>query len=232
MKISTNTLEILRNFSTINENLYVQAGNVLRTVSGPNNVMGRAELEEEFPRDFGIYNLKEFLSVLSLVNEPELEFHENYLVVKGGPSKIRYYYTDKDMLSYPPRDLDIPEDDLGFVLTKEDMDKIRSAARAFRYNELVATPCQTDSEKITLSVTDTEYESHCFSIDVVASKPVSSDFHLIWEIDILRFLPGDYEVVVSQKLISAMISQDKNLTYWVALKKKGSYYKELKNVAA
>ena len=94
MELNEKTLEILRNFATINQNILVKQGKPLRTISEARNVLAKAEIEEEFPLDFGVYNLNEFIGALSLVDKPNLSFKENYVEIgdSSGRSKIKYFF--------------------------------------------------------------------------------------------------------------------------------------------
>jgi hypothetical protein len=224
MKLSEDTLELLRNFAQINENIYFQKGNVIRSLAETKNIMAKATIAETIPMDFGIYNLGEFLKIMSLVDDPELQFEEKSLVITGGGSKARYYYSDPETLTYPPHDLPEPSANLVFTLTKATMDKIRAAANAFRYNEMVVT--SNGDGSIGIGVTDENFASaHSFTTRIEGANYDSGhSFRFVWEISNFRFLPHDYVFRVSKDLRSTMTSTKTDLTYWIAMKKKSSEY--------
>ena len=103
MKLTQKTFSILKNFSSINQSLYVTKGNVLRTMSEMKSVMAEAEIQEMFPQDFGIYDLNQFLGVLSLFEEPDLDFDTSYVRIKGGQNaSSNYFYADKATIRTMP----------------------------------------------------------------------------------------------------------------------------------
>ena len=111
MELNDKTLAVLKNYATINPNVVINEGNVLKTISEAKNVLSSAELDDTFPKTFGIYDLNEFLNVLSLVDSPNLKFEDNYVLVSdcSGRTRIKYFYSDIDMLTVPSKDIIMPE---------------------------------------------------------------------------------------------------------------------------
>ena len=120
MKLSNKTIDVLKNFSGINQNILIKEGTKLRTMSTMKNILGEADITESFPKGFGIYDLNEFLGVLTLANDPEIEFNnDSYLTIRGGHSKVQYFFSDPSILVTPPEIFNAPETDVSFKVTKE-----------------------------------------------------------------------------------------------------------------
>ena len=223
MELSSRTVEILRNFSTINPNIVVNGGNVLKTMSIAKNIVSRAEIEETFPNTFGIYDLSEFLSVLSLVDRPSITFGENFCTVSDGSglSSVKYFYSDPEMLSAPKKDIVMPECEVKFLLTNETLSKIKRASSALGYDNISIRP---NGNSIEINVVDAnDSTSNSYSVLVEGSFPEVTDFNCIMGVGNMKLLGGDYEVSVSTKLISHFKSTDSDTQYFIALEKSSTY---------
>jgi len=223
MELSSRTVEILRNFSTINPNIVVNGGNVLKTMSIAKNIVSRAEIEETFPNTFGIYDLSEFLSVLSLVDRPSITFGDNFCTVSDGSglSSVKYFYSDPEMLSAPKKDIVMPECEVKFLLTNETLSKIKRASSALGYDNISIRP---NGNSIEVNVVDAnDSTSNSFSVLVEGSFPEGADFNFIMGVGNMKLLGGDYEVSVSTKLISHFKSTDSETQYFIALEKSSTY---------
>lgn len=223
MELSNRTVEILRNFSTINPNIVVNGGNVLKTMSIAKNIVSRAEIEESFPNTFGIYDLSEFLSVLSLVDRPSITFGESFCTVSDGSglSSVKYFYSDPEMLSAPKKDIVMPECEVKFLLTNETLSKIKRASSALGYDNISIRP---NGNAIEVTVVDTnDSTSNSFSVLVEGSFPEGADFNFIMGVSNMKLLGEDYEVSVSTKLISHFKSITSETQYFIALEKSSTY---------
>lgn len=214
--------QVLKNFAGINPNIVVEKGNTIRTLSEGRNVFGKATVDVDFPIKFGIYDLNEFLSVLSLVDEPKLTFSESSCTVADttGRSNIRYFFTDTDHLTTPTKDIKMPDADVMFNIGNDTLNKIKRAASSLGHSELSITP---NNGSIALTVFDSENPtSNTFSVDV-DGRYSTDKFNLILSIANLKVLPGDYQVDISSKLISHFTSTESGVEYWIALEKTSSY---------
>ena len=223
MELSSRTVEILRNFSTINPNIVVNGGNVLKTMSIAKNIVSRAEIEENFPNTFGIYDLSEFLSVLSLVDNPSITFGENFCTVSDGSglSSVKYFYSDPEMLSAPKKDIVMPECEVKFLLTNETLSKIKRASSALGYDNISIRP---NGNSIEIAVVDTEDStSNSYSILVEGQFPIDEGFNFVMGVNNMKLMGEDYEVSISTKLISHFRSITSNTQYFIALEKSSSY---------
>ena len=115
MKLSKNTFSILKNFSSLNSNILVKEGNVLKTLTPAKNVMAEATVEEDFATQFGIWDLGKFLGTISLFSDPDFEFEEGYVSIKGSNnSLIKYFYSEPSLLTVPTKEIDMPDTVVSF----------------------------------------------------------------------------------------------------------------------
>ena len=215
MKLSDSTLSILRNFAGINNSILVKKGNRLRTISVAKNILAEANLNEEFPSDFALYDLNQFLNVNnSLFRNPELDFTDKgYVVISEGKSKQTFFFADPNVIVTPPdKDITLPTEDVCFELSTEQLDKLLKAAAI---NQLPDFSAIGKNGKVTLVVRDKKNDtSNNFNIVVGETE---SEFSFNFKVENIKILPGTYDVVVSQKLLSRFTSKNHDLTYYIAL---------------
>jgi hypothetical protein len=223
MELNENTLSVLKNFSSINQNLLVRQGNTVRTMSEARNVMATALLETEFPQDFGVYDLNEFIGVLSLVDGPRLSFEEECVTIgdSTGRSKVKYFFSPEETLTTPTKNINMPDADVKFTLTADTLNKLRRAASTLGHTEVSITG---NNGVLSLSVIDGQNStSNAFSIDIDGEYNQDAKFNFVLNISNLKLLAGDYEVEISSKLISKFAHKEVNVSYWIALEKTSTY---------
>ena len=223
MNISENTIQILKNYGTINPNFMARQGNTITTISEAKNILSSCSIEEEFEQDMGIYDLNEFLNVLSLVDQPKLDMEEKWCTIKDstGRSKVKYFFTDPEMLTTPTDKMISNaaanlEFAISFTLDNDTLSKIKRAAGALGHSSM-KIDCHAENS-IQLTVFDAENPtSNTFAIEV----PGQGTEHGTWVINInnLKIVPGDYEVKISNKNISNFDNKEKPIQYWIALEK-------------
>jgi hypothetical protein len=215
MKLSDSTLSILKNFAGINNSILVKKGNRLRTISVAKNILAEANLGEEFPSDFALYDLNQFLNVNnSLFRNPELDFTDNgYVVISEGESKQTFFFADPNVIVTPPdKEITLPTEDVCFELSTEQLDKLLKAAAI---NQLPDFSAIGRNGKVNLVVRDKKNDtSNNFNIVV---GQTDSEFTFNFKVENIKILPGTYDVVVSQKLLSRFTSKNHDLTYYIAL---------------
>lgn len=224
MQLTEQTLNVLRNFASINSNVVINEGNLLKTISEAKNLLATTTLDVEFPQTFGIYDLNEFLSVLSLVDSPNLTFNEDYVLVgdSSGRSRIKYYFSDLDILTKPSKDIVMPECEVSFVFDRATMSKVKKAASVLGHTDMSVSVID---DVLSLSVIDNnDKTANVFSTDV-DGKFTSTNFNFVFSISNLKMIDADYEVFISSKLISnfVCINDNANLQYWCALEKSSFY---------
>lgn len=227
MKLTEDTTQVLKNFSSINSNIVFQTGNTVSTISEARNILSTASVDVSFPSEFGIYDLNEFLGVLSLVDEPEIKIEDKFAVVgdSTGRSKIKYFFTDTEMLTAPnPAMLEkaqaMNDFEVSFTLDQDTFNKIKRAASALGHTSVSIT---ASDGSIALTVFDPENTtSNTFTIELAGTYE-SEDFNFIINIQNMKILPGDYNVGLSSKLMSRFTHSEKNVNYWIALEKTSTY---------
>ena len=222
MELSENTIGILKNYAAINSNIVIKPGNNISTISEAKNILASVDLPEEFTQEIGVYDLNEFLGVLGLVDTPRLKFNDDHVVIgdSSGRSKIRYYFSDKEMLTTPSKPVVMPEADVKFHLDNDTLNKIKRAAAALGHKELSITP---GNNCVTLTVTSSDNSTaNTFSIDVTGESK-SDTYNFILNISNLKMIAGNYDVDISSKLISQFSNTDSPVKYWIALEKNSKY---------
>jgi hypothetical protein len=219
MKISSETINILKNFSGINANLVFKPGKELKTLSEAKTIMATASILEDFPVEFGVYDLNEFLSLFSLMDEPELEFDDKFLTMSDGSQKIKYFYSEIDILTQPTKDINMPECEVVLDISSANLDKIRKAAAVLGHSELSFS---SQGDNVVASVfNEKDATANTFDIDLGTTS--NEIFNYVFSISNLKMLQGDYKVSISSKLISNWRNADNPLDYFIALEKSSSF---------
>ena len=214
MKLSDSTLSLLKNFSTINQSILFKKGNRLRTISVMKNILAEATISEELPQDFGIYDLGQFLNGMALHQSPELDFkNEGHVVIREGKMRSKYFFADPNVIITPPdKPIELPSEDVSFELSTDQLDKLLKAAGIYQLPDLSVVGGEG---VVKVLVRDKKNDtSNDFSIIVGDTE---SEFSFNIKVENIKILPGTYEVVVSQKLLSRFNSNNYNLTYYIAL---------------
>ena len=214
MKLSESTLSVLKNFSTINQSILFKQGRKLRTMSVMKNILAEVTIDEELPKDFGIYDLNQFLNGMGLHQSPELDFaNDSYVVIKEGKMRTKYFFADANVIITPPdKPLELPSEDVTFDLSTDQLDKLLKAAAVYQLPDLSAVG---ENGVVKLVVRDKKNDtSNDFAITVGETE---STFSFNFKVENIKILPGTYEVVVSQKLLSRFTSKNHDLTYYIAL---------------
>ena len=227
MNLSEQTVSILKNFSTINQNLLVKQGKVLKTMSAMKNIVATAEVEEEFS-EFAIYDLNEFLSALSLFTKPELLFKDNFVVMSETGSKgksLKYWFSDPSVVTSPTKELTMPSSEVTFEFSSGTLSEVTKAAAVIGAPDMVLEAMDIGSAvlKVTDKKNDTanSYASH---LKIENEDPHRNVPYKFWfKVENLKLLPGSYDVQVSEKRISHFQNQKLPVGYFIALEPESSY---------
>lgn len=221
MKLSDETLSVLKNFSAINPNLVVNEGSEIKTISVAKNILAKASVPEAFPKSFGIYDLNEFLGAVNMFPDADLSFGDASCVINFGGRKINYYFSDPSILTTPSKDITMPKSEIKFRLNEDDLDALRKAASTFGVQGVMVCG-EEGGSGITIKVTDpANPTSNSFELDVNPeglSRPDGA-FQMVFNIGNFKFAAGDYDVSLSSKLISNFKNTNGAIEYWVALEK-------------
>ena len=214
MKLSDKTLSVLKNFSTINQSILFKQGNKLRTISVMKIILAEANISEEIPKDFGIYDLSQFLNGLSLHQSPELDFENaGHVVIKEGRMRSKYFFADPNVIITPPeKAIDLPSEDVSFELRTEQLDKLLKAAGIYQLPDLAVV----GGEGVVKIVVRDKKNDTSNEFAVVVGE-TDKEFSFNFKVENIKILPGTYDVIVSQKLLSRFVSKNHDLTYYIAL---------------
>jgi hypothetical protein len=211
MKINNKTLNILKNFATINPSIIVKPGNILKTISSSKTILARAEVPDTFEYPFAIYNLSQFIGCISMFTDPDLDFDESSVTISDAKNKIVYHYADSSIILAPPdKDINIPSVDAEFKISATD---IPSVAKALSILELTEIAFVGDGDNIFIQAVDSKNpSSNQYSVKVGATDKV---FKAIFKPDNLKMIPDDYIVTLSSKGLSKFTGTE--ATYYVAI---------------
>ena len=225
MKLSNETISVLKNFASINQGILFKKGKVIKTVSSQKTILAEATIGEEIPVDFGVYDLNNFLSVVSLhKDEPSFDFDEKHvkIVGNGGRSNIKYRFCDAKMIVSPPeKGIKMSEPEISFVLKESDLDWVLRAASVLGSPQVAV---ESDGSKINLVTFDSSNDSaHTDSLEVADGN--GDTYKMIFKTENLKMIPGDYEVSISSQGISNFKNKNVNLQYWIATEQGSSFTK-------
>lgn len=227
MKLSKHTIEVLKNFSTINPNIVVSPGQQLKTIAEAKNILASAEITEDFAQEFGIYDLNEFLSAINLVGDPELSFEESFVKLQADASiphkgSVKYFFSEKDILTSPSKEVDMPDPEFSIQIEEDSLNQIRKAAAILGHNELALSG---EDGVITAKVLDDkDSTANIFELELDRNNDCKNKFTFIVNISNLKLLPGDYYVSISSKLISHWTNSHIPVNYYIALEKGSEFH--------
>ena len=219
MKLSNETKEVLKNFSTINQNLVIKEGSSISTMSAMKNIIANASVSENFPKEFAIYDLNEFLAALSLFDKPELDFKDDFVVITEEGSKgksLKYWYSDPSVVTTVTKDITMPSTEVTFTQSSDELSHITKAAAVIGAPDMVL-------ENGSLKVTDKKNQTaNAFSMDVAQSD--SDVNYAFWfKVENLKLMSGTYDVSVSSKKISHFKNTSVDIEYYIALEPESHY---------
>ncbi len=218
MKLSSQTINVLKNFSTINQNLVIKEGSDITTMSAMKNIVAKAKVDEAFTKEFAIYDLNEFLSALSLFGTPDLDFQDDFVVIteEGSSKSLKYWYSDPSVVTTPTKDITMPSNEVQFDFSSDTLAEITRAASVIGAPDMVL-------ENGKLKVTDkknTTANDFALDLDVPDSEV---DYKFWFKVENLKLLPGSYGVEVSSKNISKFTNSNVEIEYFIALEPESSY---------
>jgi len=221
MKLSEKTIDLLENFSSINQSILVKKGSKLRTISVMKNILAEADIDENFEKDFGIYDLPQFLNGVGLMNDPDIDLkHDSYMIIREGKTtKVKFAFADPEVIITPPeKAITLPSQDVCFQLESVQLQKLLKASSVYQLPDLAAVG---DGETITLMVRDKKNDnSNEFALTV---GKTDKTFEFNFKIENIKLIPGSYDVVISKKLLSKFTNHSYNLDYYIALEPDSTY---------
>lgn len=214
--ISQKTMMVLKNFGTINGSILIRKGNQLKTISVGENSIAKYTCEETFPQTFGIYDLNQFLSGLSLFTDPILDFsNDEYVTIRGGGRSAKYYFSSPEITlkAAPEKDVTFPAADMEFCISQEDISALHKASAVYSIADL---KFHSIGGSVILSLVDKENEtSNVFSLELPGDN--TGEYEFFMKMENIRLLPGNYRVKISKHLITEWKHSALDLTYYIAL---------------
>lgn len=221
MKLSEDTINLLKNFSAINPNMVFKAGNTINTISEAKNILATAQITETIEKTFGIYDLTEFLAAIALVEDPELTLNESSITIKHGGTSMQYFYSEPSILTAPTKMVTMPKPDVVLSLSADVINKIKRASAVFGHATLAITG---DDGIVSVSILDPKNPSaNKYSILVDEANDCTESFSFVMAIGNLKMLPGDYTISISSKLISHFKNNSTPVEYYIALDKTSTF---------
>jgi hypothetical protein len=216
MRLSKETHNILKNFAAINSNILILPGNQLKTISAGKNIYVEAKVAEDFDVEVPIWDLNKFLGIVSMFNNPDLEFHDNHVVITNGRSSVTYYYSERSLLTVPTRELKMPKAAIQFDLDEKDLNEILKASSILQVSDLRMVG---ENGKFTISVDDSSQStSNNFEI-VIDENYTGNDFEGTINVSEMKFIPGSYTVELTDTVISKFTHKSLDLSYYIAIKR-------------
>jgi len=216
MKLNQTTQDILKNFSEINTNILIKPGSELNTISTMKNILAKATINESFDKEFGIYDLNEFLSVVSSLDKPELTLQEKHMTIstEGSRSKVKYFYSDPSVIVSPTKDVNMPESDVTFSLSESNLAQLRKMAAILSSPDLALVG--TKGGDVVLKVCDKKNDTSN-KFDIVVGENATANYTFYFKVENLKMISGDYDVAVSSKSIAHFTNTKLPIEYWIAL---------------
>lgn len=218
MKLSERTVQILKNYASINQSLQFNEGNVLRTISPTKTVLVKATLEDEIPSTFAIYDLNRFLGTISMFNKPVFDIGEKKVNIKEDGRNVSYSFADPSILHLPPeRDIELDSVDVSFELKQEQLDEVLRAMGIMGLPNLVIAG---EDGKIILRATDVKNAgSDKYDIDVGTTEKTFNAVYVAENIN--KLIAADYDVSITSAGVSSFKTTD--VEYWIAIEQSSSF---------
>ena len=222
MQLNKVTHDILKNFSEINTNILIKPGSELNTISTMRNIFAKATITETFDNEFGIYDLNEFLSVVSSLDKPSLTLQDKYMTIstEGSKSKAKYFYSDPSVIVSTQKDVTMPESDVTFTLTESNLAQLQKMAAILKAPDLALIG--TKGGDVVLKVCDKKNDTSN-KFDIVVGENATADYTFYFKVENLKMMAGDYDVAVSSKSISHFKNTKLPIEYWIALEPDSIY---------
>lgn len=221
MKLTKTTLEILKNFADINGNLAIRAGSTLSTIAESTNILASADIEETFDRDFGIYDLSDFLGVYGLLPDADLTFGTDSITLSSGRSRAQYRYADINILTYPKREIKMPSTEIALNLCADTITTLRRASSVLGVGVLAIRGV---GDEVQLRVCDTANAgANTFTTVLDEKNTTGREFDIRIDVASLKMIPGSYTLNLTWAPISQWVHANGHVKYHIALKKESTF---------
>jgi hypothetical protein len=216
MKFSAKTLQILKNFSTINPSIMFNTGNLISTISPQKTIMAKATITETIEKDFGIFDLNRFLGILSLFNDPELLLCENYVKITDGHKSVNFIYADPITMILPPnKEIKIGDAYVDVSLSADNLQNLMKAAAVLQLPEIAVVG--EDGKLLCKAIDSKNPSNNSFEL---AMKDIDKTFKIIFACNNLKMMSGSYDIKIA-KGIGHFVSDD--IQYWITTESNSTY---------
>ena len=222
MQISKQTLDILDNFSEINSSILIKPGNKLETISEMKNILAIANVTENFSSEFGIYDLTEFLNLVTsdIFQNGKFDFDEKYLTLVNGKATSKYFYAAAINITSPAKTITMPDAEIKFEFKEEDLSSVKDMAAILHKQDIAI---RSLNGNIVISVLEKKDDTSSTFDLVLGDNNNSGEFCMYFKEEYLKILKGNYDVEISSQSISHFKHQDLDLEYWIALEPDSMY---------
>lgn len=220
VKLTKETLEVLKNFASINSNILIKKGSTLSTISPVKNVLSEAKVTENFPVEFGMWDLNKFLGIVSLFTDPEFVFEQKYVTISSKNSSVRFFYSEPKLLTVPTKKIQMPNTIVEFELKQKDFSELLKAAAVLQLPDICVRSNNDRIEMVALDKKDSTSNFYCIDLGENTSD---KSFTLYIKAENMKMIPGDYDVSIGEKVVSRFTSKNRYLTYWIALESESTY---------
>ena len=213
MQISSDTINVLKNFSDINQNILVKSGKTLTTISTMKNILAEAEISDTMPQEFAIYDLPEFLRTIDMFSKPSLNFDgESHVEVVEGKQKVKYFFADKSVIVAPTKSITMPDTFVSFTFTKDMFEQVMKGINTMGLPDVAVVG---DGTAIKMIATDKKNKSsNTYSVDICESDKVFTGY---FKAENFKMITDDYDVAISSQKISHFVNRTRPVKYWIAL---------------
>lgn len=215
MQLSSDTINVLKNFADINQNILVKQGTTLTTISTMKNILAEADISDSIPQEFAIYDLPEFLRAIDMFQKPALNFDgESHVVIQDGNSKqkIKYFFADKSVIVAPTKSITMPDTFVSFTFKKDMFEKLVKGITTLGLPDVAVIG---DGTSIKMIATDKKNKSsNTYSVDICESD---KNFTAYFKAENFKMVTDDYDVAISSQKISHFVNRSKPIKYWIAL---------------
>ena len=222
MKLSSYTTSVLKNFATINQNLVIKEGSELLTMSAMKNIVAKATVEENFPKELAIYDLNEFLAALSLFKSPILDFDDQFVTINeetDPKKKLKYFYSDPSVVQSPSKTITMPSEEITFELNSNSLSEMKRAASVIGAPDMVLEKLNGSSSLVAKDKKNDTANN--YSSDIITKG--DGEFKFFFKVENLKLMDGSYDVSISSKNISNFKSKNSQVEYWIALEPESTY---------
>lgn len=219
MKISKKTFDIFKNFSGIRSSIYVEAGNVIRTVSAAKNIMAEAKVDEDFKKPFAIFDLGKFIATTSLFQNPEYQFDDKSVTIKStNGSSVNYFYADEKLVEKINKTIKMPTITVAFALTANQIAEILKASSVLQLDTICIRPTDNGNIEIVSFDRKVGLNSSSNNFSMVLSETTDNQFKILIDIELLKMQTDDYQVEIGGTSVAKFTGKTNAVTYWIALR--------------